>query len=107
MNEVMPALWAGSWGQERLWEGMGGQALLRAKVGGECGAGIRTGKDGRVEQEGLWKGTVCKRWLLFEGLDQASSDLSGTSDVTVEIITNITATGANDNTLWSSSVAEL
>lgn len=50
------------------------------------GAGIRTGKDGRVEQEGLGKGTVCKRWPLFEGLDQASSDLSGTSDETVVII---------------------
>lgn len=86
MNEVMRAWWTGSWG-ERLWEGMGCQALSRAKVGGECGAGIRTGKDGRVEQEGLWKGTVCKRWLLFEGLDQASSDLSGTSDETVVIIT--------------------
>lgn len=43
----------------------GGQAVLRAKVGPEPGARIWTGKDGRVEQEGLWKGTVCKHWLLL------------------------------------------
>ena len=64
MNEVIPAL-----GEERLWEGMGGMgglALLRAKVGAECGAGIHTGKDGRVEQEGVWKGAACKRWQPFE-----------------------------------------
>lgn len=86
-------------GVEGLWEGMGGQVLSRAKVGAECGAGIQTGKDGRVEQEGLWKGAACERWLLFEGLDQASSDLSGTSDETVEIITNNTPTGANEYTV--------
>lgn len=45
---------------------MGGLALLRAKVGAECGAGIHTGKDGRVEQEGVWKGAACKRWQPFE-----------------------------------------
>lgn len=82
-----------------MWEGMGGQALSRAKVGAERGAGIETGKDGRVEQEGLWKGKACKRWLLFEGLDQASSDPSGTCDETVEIITNNSPTGANEYTV--------
>ena len=78
---------------------MGGQAQPRAKVGVERGAGIQTGKDGRVEQEGLWKGAACKYWLLFEGLDQASSDLSGTSDETVEIITNNTPTDASEYTV--------
>lgn len=67
---------------------MGVQAVAGAKVGAERGARIQTGKDGRVEQEGLGKGTACKHWLLFQGLDQASSDLSGTSDETVQIITN-------------------
>lgn len=51
----------GAGGEEELWEGMGVQARSRAKVGAERGAGIQTGKDGRVEQEGLWKGTACKR----------------------------------------------
>lgn len=67
---------------------MGGQVVLRAKVGAEHGARIRTGKDGTVEQEGLWEGTACKHWLLFEGLDRGACDLSGTFDETVEIIAN-------------------
>lgn len=55
-------------------------------------SGDWTGKDGREEQEGL-------EGPLFEGLDQASFDLSGTCDETVEIITNIKATGANEYTV--------
>lgn len=68
MNEVMYVLSACELGEEReekKWEGLGGQALWRAKVGVECGLGIQAGKDGRVEQEGLWKGGACKHWLLL------------------------------------------
>lgn len=86
-------------GEEGQWEGTGGLALLRAKVEVECGTGIQTGKDGRVEQEGLWKGAVCKRWPLFEGLGLASCDLSGTSDETVEMITNKPPSGARQYTV--------
>lgn len=50
-----------------------------------------------MEQEGLRKGAACKHWLLFKGLDQASYDLSGTADETVEIITTNTP-GANEYT---------
>lgn len=51
-----------------------------------------------MEQEGLWKGAACKHWLLFEGQDQASYDLIGTSDETVEIITTDPPAGANKYT---------
>ena len=86
--------------RQRLLEGMGVQAVSRPNVGAKRGAGIQTGKDGRVEQEGLWKSTVCKPWLLFQGLDQASSDPSGTFDGAVEIITNNTPTDdANEYTV--------
>lgn len=85
----MRALWTGSWG-----EGEAGSGRVSGPSQGQrLTPGFGLGKKGTVETEGQWKGPVRKRRPLFEGLDQASSDPSGTSDESVEIITNISAAG--------------
>lgn len=54
-----------------------------------------------LEKMGEWNRKDCgrKRWLLFEGPEPASCDLSGTSDDTVEIIINNTPTGVSEYTV--------
>lgn len=72
---------------------------VEGKGGSRVKQGFRLEKMGEWNRKGCGHSAAFKRWLLFEGLDQASSDLSGTSDETVEIITNNTSSGANEYTV--------
>lgn len=74
-------------------------------VGGKGGSRVWS-RGVRLEKMGEWNRKDCGKaqcvknaGCSFERSDQASSDLSGTSDETVKIITNITPTGASEYTV--------
>lgn len=88
MNEVMHALWAGSWGE--------GWDCGRGWVEGKGGLRVRSRQSGWKRQDSGTGRSVERRSMLT--LDSASCDPSGTSDETVEIITNNTPPAANQYT---------